>query len=214
MPKARTAKGYVLEPLPDLRRGPASTTSSALHPIRFVGWLAPWPSFKSDVAKTFRNHNWGSNQIDYLREQGPNLSLDEHVQVGDEPQVQGRFSDRVEQPLSMVAKCEGMGFYFGDSKSFSEGYTKIPDFLIIKSPGTSTAVVGELKVPWVEDHELGEKIWSAEQGSEHDLRKCLGRSYKSVAWEFTEKRLLILFRANRPVHVEPTLEIWHLNKLQ
>ncbi|OQD76026.1 hypothetical protein PENDEC_c005G05172 [Penicillium decumbens] len=177
MPKARTAKGYVLEPLPDLRRGPDSTKSNALHPIRFDGWLAPWDGFIPSVARTFENRTWGTQIIDYLPQMGPKPSLNEHVQVGDEPGVQSRFSDRVEQPLSIVASCEGMGFFFGDSKSFLSDYKKVPDFLIIKSPNTSIAVVGELKVPWVKHHKLGQNILLAERmgGSEDNLRICLGQ---------------------------------------
>lgn len=51
----------MLDAFPTLRQGPSHTTSSALHRLKFVGELRPWPAFK-DLWQTFNNQQWDNIQ--------------------------------------------------------------------------------------------------------------------------------------------------------
>lgn len=178
----------MLETLPDLILGAAHTTSSALHPIRFVGWLAEWPGFRPGASRTFNGIHWNRGPIDYILDQGPHLPMQEHTQVGDEHDVQGRILERISQPLSMVAKDQFLNFLFGGARSVPTGYAKVPDFVIIDGLGRTIAVVGEAKTPWVKEHCLRGRIWDATHGNDDDLRKSLGKSYKITTLGLVIKR--------------------------
>lgn len=43
------AKQIIQAPLPPLNVGTYRTTSSALHNLKYIGTLSPWPNFKSSV---------------------------------------------------------------------------------------------------------------------------------------------------------------------
>lgn len=190
MPIPRTGRDYILETIPKLNWGPGRTRRSALHPIRFVGWLAEWPNFRASSSRTFNNIHWNNGPIDYLLDQGPHLHMQEHTLVGDEYDVQARISERISQPLSMVAKDQFLNFLFGGAKSVPTGYAKVPDFVVINSIGQLIVVVGEAKTPWVEAHVLGRKFSDAVDGNDKPLRKCLGKSSEITTLGFTEEKTL------------------------
>lgn len=90
---AMTGHSALQERLPDLQVSLNKTTNHALHQVYFVGRLAPWPTFRADVANTFQAETW-SPQVINMRIVGPNAanSIDtEHVYVSCETDVQGRL---------------------------------------------------------------------------------------------------------------------------
>ncbi|KAF9885473.1 hypothetical protein FE257_012909 [Aspergillus nanangensis] len=66
----------------------------------------------------------------------PTSTLREHVAVGHEGSMQGRREQHIGNTMSAVFKDQRINLQFGDFKS------------------SSTAFIGELKVPWVDDHKL------------------------------------------------------------
>lgn len=116
--KAVTSKLALEERLPDLRIAESRTESSAIHPMDYIGPLAPWPNFVADVRTSFRNHDWTIHHRNlYLRpigQPGPHSLLREHVRVANETGVQGRWQERIGQVMSGVFEEQGYPLTFAD----------------------------------------------------------------------------------------------------
>lgn len=188
MPIPRTGRDYILKILPKPNLGPARTKGSALHPIQFVGWLAEWPNFQAAATRTFNGIHWNRGPIDYILDQGPRLPMEDHTKVGDEYDVQARISERISQPLSIVAKDQFLNFLFGGAKSVPTGYAKVPDFVILNAIGQLIVVVGEAKTPWAEAHVLSRKLSDAVDGNDKPFRKCLCKSSEIITLGFTGEK--------------------------
>lgn len=153
MPTAipQRAKEVVEQPLPDLCIGPSKTTSSAIHDSRFVGTLREWVRFEDLVWNACHVHNWRShNHVLYHKTSGTpgicHLSR-EHVHVGDEHGVQGRFQHHIGQVVTAILSSQQNGVSFADFKASTSPYAKNPD-----------VAVGELKTPWVVAHDLSRAV--------------------------------------------------------
>ena len=153
--------------LPGLLEAPNKTTSSAMQDIYYTGPIAPWTSFKAGVLASMLPS--GGNVIDHSLK-GRDIKL-EQVYVADETGVQGRFQQAVGHVIGAVSEARGLDIRFADFKSAGRQYRKTPDVAIV-SRGTPVTLkaVGELKVPWIEAHELGEKYHDLD-----DLRVTIGQ---------------------------------------
>ncbi|KAJ5423709.1 hypothetical protein N7491_008925 [Penicillium cf. griseofulvum] len=79
----------------------------------------------------------------------------EQIYVADEMGVQGWFQQPVGHVLGSVCEAQHQDIRFGDFKSADRNYHKTADVAIVsRTIPTSLPAVGELKVPWVEDHKL------------------------------------------------------------
>ncbi|GKZ85502.1 hypothetical protein AnigIFM56816_011469 [Aspergillus niger] len=179
MPDKVTAQSSVKERLPNLLFGNNRTQSSALHDIQFVGRLTTWANFEQKVIEEFRGHNWGPNQVLNYKSHGflPLQSQrNEHVAVGDETGVQGRWQQHIGQVMSSIFLDQGIDLTLGDFRTSSSKYSKRPDIACVAylnhvqswkgdpPPPALQAIqqdlrfVGELKTPWVQHHSLSQGI--------------------------------------------------------
>lgn len=95
----------------------------------------------------------------------------EEVYVADETGVQGRFQQAVGQTLGAVFRAENVNIRFADFKSAGTGYRQTPDVaLVSRSLPVTLKAVGELKVPWVDDHKLLYRYQD-----ENELRSAIGQ---------------------------------------
>lgn len=172
---AQSAATVLKTPLPELCAGINHTGSSALHQKRFVGPLVRWTTFEEEVASIIQSsiaqlnqriichENLGSKATWYLAK--------EHVVVGDETGVQGRFEQHLGQVLSAVLNAGGKPVKLGDYRASSAIDTlNIPDIVAMETTTSNLRLVGEVKVPWVDDHNLGDAI-----NKEQNLRYVLGK---------------------------------------
>lgn len=159
----------VRQRLPDLRVGPDTTKSSALHSLRFVGALEAWPDFEEQVWTAYRSHRWRHRVLAHYTRGNPITYLTrEYVAVGDEHGVQGRFGQHVGQVMSAILESQGMDLVFGDFKCTTDDYKGVPDVACFDSAGSSK-IVGELKTDWIDAHNLIEALRFEER-----LRVVLG----------------------------------------
>ncbi|KAF4154853.1 hypothetical protein CNMCM8927_008968 [Aspergillus lentulus] len=163
----------VQEPLPDLQRGDHHTDSSAIHPVKFVGTLQPWTTFAADALAAFQNHDWRryKAQLELRPTTNPSVPslLREHVLVGQEGGVQGRWMEHVGQDMTAILKDQLIPLRFGDFKASATAYAKQPDVACMGSNGTAE-LIGELKVPWVDSHSLTDAVTTDDK-----LRQVLGQ---------------------------------------
>lgn len=183
-----TSEMAVRERLPGLLLGNYGTTSSALHNITFAGVLEEWTGFEANVIAEFRSHEWSSSSRTlYNKPRGfvsPSSLRNEHVVVGDETGVQGRWQENVGQVMSAVYHDQRLSLTIGDFRASSSKYGKIPDIACMTGvpqpgqqpgrpgpPGHDLRFVGELKVPWVQEHKLSDAMGD-EKLFRHILGKC------------------------------------------
>lgn len=152
------ARGVILSPLPDLEAGANRTSSHALHPEAFVGIEEDWSSFFIDVMRFFESTPWRSytNTISYRP--APNAIaatiFAEHVPCGDETNLQSRFIQNVNQQLNAACKSTGVDMVMTDYKSCTNHpVSGIPDIVALDRAGI-LKVVGEMKVFWINEHNL------------------------------------------------------------
>jgi hypothetical protein len=157
-----------------LELGESHTTSSALHlNLDFHGDLQPWPNFSRAVQTMHESHTWRNKCLNLTLLGGDDPYTYGNVEVGDEHGVQGRFHKYFGDPLNAVFKSHQMGIRFGDFKSAKSTYSGIPDVIVRDNNPNhnhNVIVVGELKVPWVSDHTIGDKL-----DLEKALRKLLAQ---------------------------------------
>ncbi|KAJ5176615.1 uncharacterized protein N7482_002492 [Penicillium canariense] len=173
------AREALKEALPDLKITTKKTTSSALHPIDFVGNLQLWPNFRAEVLQTFNTQTWSATIIK-TKVAGPaalGSISEEHMGVSCEASLQGRLGERVGQVLSAVLKAQWYDLMFCSFRGAElpyEGYHKIPDFAAINQAGT-VKIVGEAKVPWVTTHSPSRALDMFMRGREEQFRHLLGQ---------------------------------------
>ncbi|KAJ5468653.1 hypothetical protein N7475_006405 [Penicillium sp. IBT 31633x] len=80
----------------------------------------------------------------------------DRVLIGNEHGLQGRFQQAIGHALGKALETSSINIYFGDLKCSGSTYQNIPDIVGLQDVNGTTQVklVGELKVPWVDDHEL------------------------------------------------------------
>jgi hypothetical protein len=110
----------------------------------------------------------------------------EHGWNGDEHDVEGRFKERIGLALSLFARVQNLDFRIGGFKSIPTNYTKVPDFIIFRPPSPMPPngpllVAGEIKTPWVNEHELSPPVSDAQRGSEQGLRRYLGKQTLAIS---------------------------------
>jgi hypothetical protein len=149
------SRDVVRDALPPLCVSQHHTTSSALHPISFVGPLRKWQDFIRDVKSFGESQRWSRIVIDHEL-----VSRDlnrEKVWLGDEHGLQGRFQQSVGQTVGATLEAQSIDISFGDFKASGVAYDKVPDCaLIATNPFVLPRLkaIGELKVPWVPDHDF------------------------------------------------------------
>lgn len=161
-PKSRipqTASNVLQAHLPDLSVGKYHTTSPAFHKIQFVGTLVQWTTFETDVINAIRPFQTQLERRIISHETRFNVSeyylSKEHIQVGDEHGVQGRYQQNLGQVVTAALRVGGVVEKFADYKaSSSTGSKLVPDIAIIGTITYDLHVVGEVKVPWVTEHDL------------------------------------------------------------
>jgi hypothetical protein len=93
--RAQRAKEVVEERIPDLHLGPRTTESPAIRDLTFKGPLKLWDTFHREVLATHQQWPWRKSSASLThRPLGPRNAFNlanEHVLVGDEHGVQGRF---------------------------------------------------------------------------------------------------------------------------
>ena len=78
-----------------------------------------------------------------------------NVVVGDEHGVQSRFHKYFGDPLNAIFESQSIDLRFADFRCVQSTYDGIPD-VILKDNNDHLKVVGELKVPWVPEHRIGD----------------------------------------------------------
>ncbi|KAJ5972898.1 uncharacterized protein N7479_002816 [Penicillium vulpinum] len=149
------AKQIVESPLPSLQIRPYHTVSSALQRMSFVGTLIPWSNFLRSVESVHKNQNWARPRTSPYTN-GPHTTEPDRVHIGDEHGLQGRFQQAIGQAFGAVLEAKSINLYFADFKSSGSNYENIPDVVGLQDVGGSTNIklVGELKTPWVFNHDL------------------------------------------------------------
>ncbi|KAJ5890651.1 uncharacterized protein N7473_006879, partial [Penicillium subrubescens] len=143
-----SASGLLLEPLPNLDTPARRTVSHALHRIKFVGALGQWTNFETEVANTYNSQTWN------LREIASRLTANFLAGSVHEEQV--------------FVPLRGLCRRIQDTK-------KPPDFVLMTS-AHEAKVVGEVKVPWIREHNLRKLITEFESGAKQDnFRHVLGQ---------------------------------------
>ncbi|PLN75410.1 hypothetical protein BDW42DRAFT_199495 [Aspergillus taichungensis] len=149
-------KKLVESPAPALVCGPYHTQSSALHDLEFTGDLQPWPGFLDAVHTTHQNHTW-RNEVLGLTLHTRDPYTYGNVEVGDEHGVQGRFHKYFGDVLNTIFTSQSKRIRFANFKCEQSTSTGKPD-VILKDDSHVLKVVGELKVPWVREHFLADKL--------------------------------------------------------
>lgn len=173
--RSERAKQVVEKRIPPLKRGPGGTRSSALHEIKYIGPLHKWTSFERDVSAALDQQDWHRHTciVAYSPSgpTGPHNIANEQVYVGDETGVQGRFQQNIGQTMSAVFGSQGYDIAFADFKSSGHSYQRTPDIIIMDAQGNIKAV-GELKAPWVPEHQLNILMLP---GRMADFRRAIGQ---------------------------------------
>ena len=153
---------------PRLELGPHHTTSSALHNLEFKGDLRPWPGFLSAVQSMHESYAWRNECLGLsLRTRDPYTYG--NVVVGDEHGVQGRFHKYFGDTMNAVFNSQLMGMRLADFKCIQSTYSGIPD-VILMDESHELKDVGELKVPWIRDHNIVKYYYQRDS-----LRKVLAQ---------------------------------------
>lgn len=180
-PIPRTARDLLWDSIPNLNTGPHHTRSSALHPIIFLGQLSRWTNFPAEVSHAVNSLVWNNLIVSFhsggLVGVAPDPIRRDYLEVGQESGVQGRFSERIAQVISLVACAEMQPFHFADAKCLPNTYRKEPDALIKQMSGERMVVV-EVKTGWLPSHDLEAEVALAEYGNDRELRVLLGKSHR------------------------------------
>lgn len=180
----------MLEPLPDLDIPPRHSTSHALHPIKFIGAVQPWANFEAEVANTYNGQAWNPRTI-ASKLTGNFLAgsvNEEHVFVSDERGVQGRLEGRAGTALGAVFGAQNQDLKLGAFKGALPpypGYKKVPDCVLMTSAHIAK-VAGEVKVPWIREHDLSELVLEFEaEVEEGRFRHILGQYYELLIGRYS-----------------------------
>jgi hypothetical protein len=97
----------------------------------------------------------------------------EYYQVGMERGVRGRFQQRIGHEVGIVFNEQQIDLLFADFKC--QPYVipddRAPNSIIIKGAG-GTRVLGEVRVPWVDQHDIELVVWDMDLG--YDVRLGCG----------------------------------------
>lgn len=161
MPSTINPKKAVESAAPALNTSQHHTSSSALHSIHFAGDLQPWPGFLSAVQACHDNRTWRQQTLGYTI-QARDLYAYGNVEVGDEHGVQGRFQKFFGDVLNTIFEsqsttAQNIDLRFADCKCIQSTYSGTPD-VILKDSNHTLKLVGELKTPWVGEHQIKRRI--------------------------------------------------------
>lgn len=170
------SREVVRAPLPELGTGPAETTHSALQKKWYIGRMVEWTNFQRDASQHFDNTNWNSHRqtLTYRAVGEPSSAslVREHYRCGDETGVRGRFIQNIGQVMSGVSVAMNVDLVFADYKA-SRGPAidgQVPDIVVMTRDGW-LRMLGEIKTPWVGDHNLNTAVHN---GGPH-FRNVLGK---------------------------------------
>lgn len=173
-PNSIHAKEAIKSPVPQLRIGLRHTSSNAIHLLDFVGDLAPWHAFTTNAWTFNREKNWDAHQSTLGHRPKGEMPLYggiEHVVVGDETGVQGRFAENVGQVLTQVCRAFGLDLSFGDYKATTDwSVDGVPDSVCMTS-ARALRILGEVKTPWVKSH----RFYSVVMPMSGRFRRQLGK---------------------------------------
>ncbi|CEJ60285.1 hypothetical protein PMG11_08865 [Penicillium brasilianum] len=173
MPTKINPKKAVESSVPALNTSQHHTKSNALHDIYFLGNLQPWPGFLGAVRLCHENFAWRQETLGYmLRVRDPYTYG--NVEVGDEHGVQGRsqkFHGDVINTIfaSQTTTQRNIDLRFADFKCVPSTYSGTPD-VILKDSNHTLKIVGELKTPWIDEHQLEPRLTD-----EQTLREVLAQ---------------------------------------
>ncbi|CAG8359124.1 unnamed protein product [Penicillium salamii] len=145
-----TAKAATQSHVPPLNKGLSTTRSNALHTIFYDGPLSLWEGFAQYAEDDDKARVWRKPSI-RLEEQNDAFREEQFV-VGDESGAQSRFTQHYGEELSRIFEAQGIDLVFSDFKCAGVPYANIPDTVIMDS-SRRLKVVGEIKVPWVLQHQ-------------------------------------------------------------
>lgn len=178
------AREVVGERVPQLRKTPWHTKSSALHLTRYNGPLAKWSTFEQEVRDTCQQQPWSSHTSTVaLRPKGSpgphNIAIEQYV-VGDEAGVRGRFQQNVAHVVGAIFGSQGLNLAFGDLKSVASSFDITPDMIIMNMNAEQPEIkaVGEIKSPWVSAHFLEDINETNKDVHDTILRKQIGQLAK------------------------------------
>lgn len=154
------AKQIVEGPLPQLQVGPFFTKSNAIQQITYTGALVEWSDFLGLVESKHLSQRWERTPRTSRHANGPHTFERERIHIGDEQGLHGRFQQAIGHALGAVLEAKSVDLYFGDFKCSGSKYPNTPDIVALQngSDGPKIKLVGELKVPWVEAHDLQDAI--------------------------------------------------------
>ncbi|CAG8247670.1 unnamed protein product [Penicillium salamii] len=146
---------------PALNTSQHHTNLSALHNIYYTGDLQPWPGFVDAVRTFHESRTWRQQTLGFMIE-ARDLYAYGNVEVGDEHGVQGRFQKFFGDVLNTIFESqstteENIDLRFADFKCVQSAYPGTPH-VILKDSKHALKIVGELKVPWVSEHQIEPRI--------------------------------------------------------
>lgn len=208
-------KQILQSPLPPLNQGSSKTSSSALHRLRYVGSLGPWPNFQNQVEAAYNAQAFSRSTTSPVSP-GPHQVDPDIVSVGDEHGLQGRFQQAIGQVLGVALEAQGINLSFGDFKCSGIIYENIPDVIGLSRTiqgNDELSLIGELKVPWVLAHSISDAYHTPK-----GLRRLLGQPLLYMrdlgsAYGFlsTYEETIFLYQtqlANGQWHVEYSPVVW------
>ncbi|KAJ5781628.1 uncharacterized protein N7518_010111 [Penicillium psychrosexuale] len=139
--------------LPPLPLGPNHTESNALHTIEFVGELHRWSNFLRFVETHVQGQRWSTKFLKYTHGLGDPEA--ESQLIGDETGLQGVFNHSVGFMVGKILKAQSIDLEFADFKCLGSHYANTPDSILM-TKNAQLKVVGELKVPWVNEHKMSQ----------------------------------------------------------
>lgn len=150
------ARQIVESPLPSLQIGPHHTDSNAIQRLAFLGTLVPWSNFLRSVENAHTTQHLPRRSRASSYNNGPHTVEVDKVHIGDEHGLQGRFQQAIGHALGTALETCSIDIYFGDYKCSGSTYENIPDVVGLQDTNGTTEIklVGELKTPWVDKHDL------------------------------------------------------------
>lgn len=150
-PKQARVREVVSQALPPLPIGPNHTKSNALHDIEYVGELHHWSNFLRFVETQIQGQNWTNKLVKY-NNSSINPEAESHL-IGDETGIQCIFNHSVGFIVGKILKLESIDLQFADFKCLGKRYANTPDSILM-TKNAQLKIVGELKVPWVVEHDM------------------------------------------------------------
>jgi hypothetical protein len=175
-----SATDLLAQDLPDLNISPDPCQCHAPHDVKYVASLKPWPNFKIDVISDFQCQPWSQTTLGCYIPDSPTDEFSrgiEYVKVGTSRGVRGRFNERVGQYVGPVFKLQQIDLVFDGfgCQTYVISDERAPSLIIINEK-FETRVLGEVRVPWIDQHDVELMVGDMDSGNDARLRRGIGRS--------------------------------------